>query len=596
MKTLWDLREYSFRYGWRLSISYVCMLGSMSMAMMIPIVIGMVIDDILEQGLAVATIVRFSAIVLALAMGSGFLGYFQRWMSESTSHRAAADLRNDYYDSLLYSSFQFHGQRRVGESMAIGTSDIEVVQDFMSVGVIAMLNMFVFVGIFGGLMLAVDWQFGLISISGILVWFVRSYQGRTAGAEKWDRVQERVGGLTTVLQESLVSIRIVRAFGVQRAAISKFRRASNALSDDLHSATTYNLSRTGSLIALYNLGLALLIWYGMIRISAGAITPGHLATFILMLEVSTEHFGYGLHYIMQLLRVIASGRRILSAMDRSREERAASVAIGAADERVSGRIEFADVSSEYEPGVPVVSDLSFEIRPNEVVAILGTAGSGKSTIANLVPRFYEVSKGRITVDGADLRDIALPVLRRSVGIVLQDSFMFSGTVRDNIAFGRLDLSMEDIEEAAKIAHIHDFIAQLPNGYETLIGERGITLSGGQRQRIAIARVVVQDPPILIFDDSTSNVDFETEHRIQEAIARISRDKATLIVTHRVSSARIADNVLVLEDGRIVEQGTYRELMASGRHFRQISAIQSAMLIEDVLADGQPLSGENGRDR
>ncbi len=596
MKTLWRLREYSFRYGWRLAISYVCMLASMSMAMTIPIVIGMVIDDMLEQGVAVATIVRFSAIVLALAIGSGFLGYFQRWMSESTSHRAAADLRNDFYDGLLYSSFQFHGQQRVGESMAIGTSDIEVVQDFMSVGVIAMLNMFVFVGIFGGLMLAVDWQFGLISISGILVWFIRSYHGRTAGAEKWGRVQERVGGLTTILQESMVSIRIVRAFGVQKSAVSKFRQASNALSDDLHSATTYNLSRTGSLIALYNLGLALLIWYGMVRISAGAITPGHLATFILMLEVSTEHFGYGLHYIMKLLRVIASGRRVLSAMDRSREARAVSVAIGATDERVSGRIEFVGVSSEYEPGAPVVSDLSFEISPHEVVAILGTAGSGKSTIASLIPRFYEVSRGRITVAGADLRDIPLPVLRRSVGIVLQDSFMFSGTVRDNIAFGKVDLGMEEIEAAARIAHIHEFVAQLPNGYETMIGERGITLSGGQRQRIAIARVVVQDPPILIFDDSTSNVDFETEHRIQEAIARISRDKATLIVTHRVSTARIADNVLVLDRGRIVEQGTYPELMASGRYFRQINEIQSATLIEDVLADGQSSFTDPGHDR
>ena len=215
MKTLWRLREYSFRYGWRLAISYVCMVASMSMAMTIPLVIGMVIDNIIEHGLDVATIVRVSAIVLALAVGSGFVGYFQRWMSESTSHLAAADLRNDFYDGLLYSSFQFHSQQRVGESMAIGTSDIEVVQDFMSVGVISVFNMFVFVGIVGGLMLAVDWQFAVISLSGILVWFLRSYQGRTAGEEKWGRVQARVGSLTAILQESLVSIRIVRAFGVR---------------------------------------------------------------------------------------------------------------------------------------------------------------------------------------------------------------------------------------------------------------------------------------------------------------------------------------------------------------------------------------------
>ena len=555
------------------------------MAMAVPIVIGMVIDDIIEKGLALPTIARFSAIVLVLAIGSGFLGYFQRWMSESASHRAAADLRKDFYDGLLFSSFQFHGRQRVGESMSIGTSDIEAVQDYLSVGVIAVLNMFVFIGIFGGMMVVVDWQFGLISLSGILVWFVRSYQGRTAGEEKWARVQKRVGILTTVLQESLVSIRIVRAFGVQKSAISKFRQASNALSDDLHLATTYNLSRTGSLIALYNLGLALLIWYGMIRISAGAITPGHLATFIIMLEVSTEHFGYGLHYLMKLLRVTAAGRRILSVMDRSREGRTASVAAGSEYERVSGKVEFAGVSSEYEPGAPVVRDLSFEMRPNEVVAILGAAASGKSTIANLIPRFYEISKGRITIDGVDVRDIPLPVLRRSVGIVLQDSFMFSGTVRDNIAFGRSDLGMEEIEAAARIAHIHDFVAQLPDGYETMIGERGITLSGGQRQRTAIARVVVQDPPILIFDDSTSNVDFETEHRIQQSIAGISQNKTTLIVTHRVSTARAADKVLVLERGRIVEQGGFRELMEGGRHLRQINEIQSATLIEDVLADG-----------
>ena len=223
-----------------------------------------------------------------------------------------------------------------------------------------------------------------------------------------------------------------------------------------------------------------MIWYGMVRISAGTITPGHLATFILMLEVSTEHFGSGLHYILNMLRVAASGRRVLSVMDRSREERAVSVSVGASDESLSGGVEFAGVSSEYEPDTPVVRDLSFEIRPNEVVAILGAAASGKSTIANLIPRFYEVSKGPIMIDGIDIRDIPLPVLRRSVGIVLQDSFMFSGTVHDNIAFGRKDLGLEEIEEAARVAHIHDFVTQLPNGYQTMIGERGITLSGGQR--------------------------------------------------------------------------------------------------------------------
>ena len=338
------------------------------------------------------------------------------------------------------------------------------------------------------------------------------------------------------------------------------------------------------MIAIYYLGLAVMLWYGMNQISAGNITAGHLATFILLLEVSTEPFRAGLYPLLNTYRVIAAGGRVLSVIDRAETEQDWPDSEGEQIERVSGPVEFVGVSAEYEPGVPVVRGLEFEIRPDELVGILGAAASGKSTIANLIPRFFEVSDGRITVDGEDIRNIPTPVLRRSIGIVLQDPFMFAGTIRDNIAFGRSDLSMDEIEEAARIAHIHDFVTQLPLGYETVIGERGVTLSGGQRQRISIARVVVQDPPILIFDDSTSNVDFETEHQIQEALSRISEGKSTLIVTHRISTARIADRILVLDGGRVVEQGTYEQLLDSGGHFTHLHDIQSATLIEDVLAD------------
>ncbi len=584
MKTLWRLKDYSFRYGWRLAISYLCMLVGLTMVLTIPMLIGTTIDDILESGLT-STAAMMAVVILALGIGRGVLRYIQNWMSESAAHMAVYDLRNDYYHSLLNSSFHYHGQQRVGQMMSIGTSDIEAVQQFMSMGILQVVNMFVFMGIVVGVMLAIDWQLALISLAGLYIWLFRAYQGRIAGGDLWERVQRRTAGLTTILQESLVSIKIVRAFGIQQSAISRFERSSGALSDELYEAHRYHTSRAGTLYAIYGVGLAVMLWYGMNRISAGEITPGHLATFILLLEVYLEPFRAGLHHILSTYRVIAAGERVLSAMDAAEIEQDAALIDGQMADRVSGPVEFEGVSAEYERGVPVVHDLRFEIRPDELVVILGAAASGKSTIANLIPRFYEISEGRITVDGQDTRDIPTPVLRRSVGIVLQDPFMFAGTIRDNIAFGRSDAGMDEIEEAARIAHIHDFVSQLPLGYETVIGERGITLSGGQRQRISIARVVVQNPPILIFDDSTSNVDFETEHQIQEALSRISSGKSTLIVTHRVSTARIADRILVLDGGRIVEQGRYEDLLHGGGHFAHLHDIQSATLIEDVLVEG-----------
>jgi ATP-binding cassette subfamily B protein len=337
----------------------------------------------------------------------------------------------------------------------------------------------------------------------------------------------------------------------------------------------------------------LILWYGGLEVINGNLSPGGLAQFILYMNQLTFPIRASAQIINSFSRGISSGQRMFDVLDARSpvEERPGARIMGRSQQ---GRVQFNDVSFSYDDRTPALRHVNVDAAPGQITAILGAPGSGKSTIVSLLPRFYDVTEGQITIDGEDIRIFTLESLRHNVGIVQQDVYLFSATIRDNIAYGAVNATLEDVIEAAKVAQLHDHIMSLPDGYDTWVGERGATLSGGQRQRLSIARTVLIDPPVLILDDSTSSVDVETERLIHQAMINVMQGRTTFVIAHRLSTVREADLILVLQDGQIVEQGSHVELMAKRGTYRDIYDLQLRPQ-EEILLDAAITSGEAGGD-
>ena len=376
--------------------------------------------------------------------------------------------------------------------------------------------------------------------------------------------------MNNVVHESMTGIRMVKVLGSRDHEVARFRERAGAVATHLTIAEQLSVTREAVLMLLFALVIAGILLLGGWQVQQGILTPGALAAFVIYL-VTLAGSIHGMERRVYLLsRAAAAGERIFEVLD---TENPLAVSREARELSARGRVTFDSVSFEYGRDVPALYDVSFELRLGQSAAIVGAAGSGKSTIAHLLPRFYDASAGRVLIDGVDVREVTLDSLRRSVGIVLQDVFAFSATIRDNIAYGVDEASMDDVVKAAKAAQLHGFIEGLPEGYDTWVGERGVTLSGGQRQRLAIARTILLDTPILVLDDSTSSVDTATEAQIHEAMAEVMRDRTSFIIAHRLSTVRSADLVLVLDQGRVVEQGAHDDLMRMNGFYRRIHDLQ-----------------------
>ena len=342
---------------------------------------------------------------------------------------------------------------------------------------------------------------------------------------------------------------------------------------------------------IFTAAIGAILWFGGREVIAGRLTPGNLAAFIMymgILMMPVRMIGF---LIMTLSRASSAGQRILDVLDAESPVKEKPGAVPLTD--VAGRVRFEHVSLSYgQAGIPALDDANIDVQPGQLVAVLGAPGSGKSSIVHLIPRFYDVTEGRITVDGTDVRDVTLASLRKNVGVVLQDVFIFGATVRDNIAYGADGASPEEIVRASKIAQLHGFVESLPAGYDTWVGQRGVTLSGGQRQRLAIARTILLDPPILILDDSTSSVDMGTEYLIQAALAEVIKGRTTFVIAHRLSTVRKADVILVLDAGRIAERGFHAELMEQDGFYRRIHDLQITPA-EGAVSAGGPAAVEGG---
>ncbi len=568
MPILIRLVKYALAQRALITVTALVMSASIVPRVVLPRLVGDAVDSLLTQGRDALALI--AVLMIAAGVARAVLGYQALYLAERVGRVTEYRLRNDFVDKLQWLNFGFFDRQKTGDLMSRATVDIDAVSRFISIGVmhgIAFLTLF-FLPII--VMLGMNWQLGLVVLVGSLL--ISGY-GVTLAVRLfriYRQAFQETGRMNTALQESLTGIRTVKVLGAQDYEQWRYRERASAVATNFILADRLSVTRDAVLTFLYAALIAAILLVGGWQVQQGVTTAGTLAAFVLFLVMLGGSIA-GLEWRVRLFSTaMAAGARIFEVLD---TKNPLVIAEDARELSATGHVAFDSVSFAYTDGVPALHDVSFELRPGQSAAIVGGSGSGKSTIAHLLPRFYDASTGRITIDGVDVRDVTLESLRRSVGIVLQDVYVFSATIRDNIAYGVDDASMEDVVQAAQAAQLHEFIESLPDGYDTSVGERGATLSGGQRQRLAIARTLLLAPPILILDDSTSSVDVATEALIQQAMVQVLRGRTSFVIAHRLSTVRRADLILVLDQGRIVEQGTHDDLMRLDGYYRRIHDLQ-----------------------
>ena len=578
MKEILRIIGIALRHKWRLIGSYACMVGASVAYLLQPRFIGTAVDkiyDVFKEGgvgeVPEGAILTIALIILGLYAIRGVLSYGQMYLGESLSQFVAYDIRNAFYDKVQHLSFGFHDRHHTGNLMSRAITDVENIRMFINMGLVRtpyFAGLFVIVAI---ILLRLDWRLGLLSVSFMPIVAFQSAMVRLKMRIIWLSVQEKMAELSTVLQENLTGVRVVKAFASEEYEETRFNTRNMDVTVDMVEAERLRASNTALVLFTFLFALGLILWFGGKRVIDGHMSPGELAQFILYMQMLAMPVRMTGWLVNSYARAASAGERLFEILDA--QSPVAEPATRHEMPRATGHVRFENVSFAYDSNLPVLNDISFEAEPDKVIALLGAPGSGKTTIVNLIPRFYDLTEGRITIDGTDIRDVTLASLRRNIGIVQQDVFLFTTSLRDNIAYGRDDAPMGEVIQAAKVAQLHDFVETLDKDYETVIGERGSTLSGGQRQRLSIARALLLDPPILILDDSTSSVDASTEDLIHKAMVSVMRGRTTFVIAHRLSTVHRADLILVLKDGEIAERGTHQELLALGGLYREIYELQ-----------------------
>lgn len=611
-KTLGRAIRYMSKYRWLLFLAYGSLFIATAAQLFVPQLVQSIIDTV-TNAFAANQILKLPANIqamaaqqlnttveqltqtsgsankdLATAMGAivvfavllAIFAFIQSFNAERISQNVAFDFRSELFAKIQRLSFSYHDRNQTGQLMIRATDDVEKVRLFLGQGmVIAMQSIVLLVAA-----LLILWftnhALTLVVLPILPIAFVVFFVFGMITQPLFIQVQRRVSAMNTVLQENLAGLKVVKAFAREPQEQTRF----DASATDLL-AWQLRVSRIFSFLfpiifMIANLGQAAILYFGGRQIIEGTLTIGEWQKFSLYLAFVFFPMGQ-LGFIINLMsQANASAERIFEILDTENEvqDKPGARALGA----VRGEVAFENVTFRYfKGGEPVLSDVSFQAAPGQTIALLGATGSGKTTIINLIPRFYDVSAGRVTIDGNDVREVTLESLRANIGIVLQETTLFTGTIRDNIAFGKPDASMDAIEAAAKAAAAHDFIMEFPQGYETPVGERGSTLSGGQKQRLAIARALLLNPRILILDDSTSSVDLATEYRIQQALDTLMQGRTSFVIAQRISTVLNADQILVLDKGHIVARGTHEELLDSSEIYAEI---YSSQLMTDAVEE------------
>jgi ABC-type multidrug transport system fused ATPase/permease subunit len=553
-------------YRWSLLVSVLLAVGSQAAAIALPAVSQRVIDDALLPRDRDA-LRFFVGLIVVLGLVRALLMLGRRFISGRQALGVEFDLRNALYAHLLRLSFGFYDRHQTGQLMSRATVDLQSVRFFLGYGLIFFFqHVLTIVGV-TALMLLTEWRLALVALAITPVVVGLAYRYSRVSHPVLREVQQKMADVATVAEESIVGVHVVKAFAREQDEAAKFARRSDEVFTESVRANRQRALYVPLLAFVPLLAQAGVLLVGGWMVARGRLTVGAFFAFnlyVTMLVLPLRMLGM---WIGQAQRAIASGERIFEVLDEVED-----LADGPGARELppgDGRIRFERVSFAYDRGLPVLEEVDLEIAPGSTVALIGDTGSGKSTLASLVPRFYDVTGGRLTVDGIDVRDLRRSSLRRAIGIVAQDPFLFSATVRENIAFGAPQATDEQVAAAARLAQAHEFIEELPDGYETMVGERGITLSGGQRQRIAIARALVLDPRILILDDATASVDATTEARIRLGLREAMKERTTLIIAHRLSTIALADELVVLDGGRVAARGRHDDLIRTSAVYREI---------------------------
>ena len=566
----WRMLRYLQPYWRQVVIAYL----SMTLATLVSLFIPQIIADAIDEGVATRNArVLFWAggLILGIAVVRGIVSFGQRYYGEWLSHRVAYDLRNHFYSSVQNLPFAFHDQAKTGDLMSRATSDITETERFAGIGLMdlaAVLAMMI--GIIVAMLLE-HVQLTLIILGPMIILVASAIHFGNLMRPMFKRIQEQMGVLSAVMLESVTGIGVVKAFAREPFEFTKFDRENDKWFDQRYASIKLWAIYWPLFTLILSVAIFLLLWFGGPRAVAGEITVGSLfalISYVLMLNGPVLRVGF---LVNMATSAGASASRVFEIIDTRNEIEEAPDALPLTNAR--GAVHFEGVSFAYQEGRSILQAVSFVAQPGEVIALIGPTGSGKSTIINLIPRFYDATSGAVLVDGQDVRRLQVKSLRSHISTVLQDPFLFNATIAENIAYGQPEAPMDAIIAAAKAAHAHDFIESFTKGYETIVGERGVTLSGGQKQRIAIARALLCDPRILILDDSTSSVDTETEHLIQQALAVLMQGRTTFVIAQRLLTLKSADQILVLDHGRIVQRGRHAELLTQGGLYRQIYDLQ-----------------------
>ena len=562
--------SYIKPYMHRLIFAMFCTIMAAAGNLYIPWIIKDMIDEVLadKNGTMLNWI---AASIIAIFVVRGLFWYGQNYLMSYVGQSVIIDIRAAVFKKLQRLSVSFYDKNKTGTIMSYVTNDVNALQSAMVENTIEMITEgFILIGSVVA-MIYLDWRLTLFTVCTfpVVLWFMEFFGKKIR--KTGGRIQECTADITSVLQESVASARVIKSFVREDYEVDRFdvENRANFRANMKNAQLMATLTPVVELVAA--IGVTMIIWYGGNNVINGTITAGSLVAFLTYAVNISNPIKRLTRVIGNIQKALAAAQRVFMIIDMP-EEIAESRDAKQLPE-VSGKVEFQNVSFAYDDKGNVITDLSFSVKPGEVIAIVGPSGAGKSTIANLLPRFYDVNKGDIKIDGHSVREVTLDSLREQVGIVPQETMLFNGSVYNNILYGRLDATKEEIEAAAKAANAHDFIMQLTDGYETKLGDRGVNLSGGQRQRIAIARAILKNPRILILDEATSALDTESERVVQEALDRLMVRRTSFVIAHRLSTVKNADKILVLEKGNLVESGTHDELLALDGLYAHLYKIQ-----------------------
>src|SRR6056297_80340 len=534
----------------------VCLILVGIIGLLIPWLFKFLIDDVLIAGnAAILNYIAGGAILLYFL--KGLFNYGQKYLISGLSQHVVVDMRKQLYSHLQKLSLSFFERQRTGDLMSRITNDVNVIQNSLINGLSNLvLQPIMIVGIVGFL-LYIDWKLALVSfiIIPIITYAINKFGFKMKSIST--KIQNEMSSVTNILQETLSAVRIVKAFNNEQKEIKKFSEANDRTLKQNLKGVQIEATITPIVELIISFGAAAFLWYGGHKVLRGEMTTGELITFIgyIGLLVSPINILSKSYSLMQ--KAIGASERIfkLLEVDEKVIEKEDAVEV----DTIQGRVDFNKVSFSYKEGEKVLKDIDLTVRPGEMVALVGHSGAGKTTLLNLLPRFYDAEQGEILIDGVNIKDVKINSLRKQIGIVPQETVLFKGTIAENIAYGAEQKSIKEIEEAARKANAHQFIMDFDRGYQTEVGERGVSLSGGQKQRISIARTLLTDHKILILDEATSSLDLQSEALIQEALERLMKDRTTFIIAHRLSTVINADKIIVLESGNIVEKGKHKEL-------------------------------------